>query len=88
MLTRCNPSFAATAGALSSRLEYFPILSLAVRVRLRSGQQKKYALRRVPVAVLWLIIAATAALLAMDAGCYLWLRANDAHRATPNRRNR
>ena len=37
------------------------------------------------MALLLLIIAATATLLAMDAGCYLWLRANDARRAVPIR---
>lgn len=32
------------------------------------------------MALLLLTIAATTALLAMDAACYLWLRANDARR--------
>ena len=40
------------------------------------------------MALLLLIIAATAALLAMDAGCYLWLRANNARRAAPLRHHR
>ncbi len=31
------------------------------------------------------LIAGTTALLAMDAGCYLWLRANDARRSLPVR---
>ena len=35
------------------------------------------------MAFLWLIIAATAVMLTMDAGCYLWLRANNARRASP-----
>ncbi len=33
--------------------------------------------------LLLLIVAATTALLAIDAGCYLWLRANNARRASP-----
>jgi hypothetical protein len=35
--------------------------------------------------LLLLIIAATATLLAIDAGCYFWLRATDARRALPIR---
>ncbi len=35
------------------------------------------------MALLSLLAAATAALLAMDAGCYVWLRINDARRAPP-----
>ena len=37
------------------------------------------------MALLLLMIAGTATLLAMDAGCYLLLRANDARRAPPIR---
>ncbi len=37
------------------------------------------------MALLVLIIAATAALLAVDTGCYLWLRANEARRTLPIR---
>ena len=33
--------------------------------------------------LLWLLVAGTTALLAMDAGCYVLLRANDARRALP-----
>ena len=33
------------------------------------------------MALLSIIIVGTAILLIMDAGCYLWLRANDARRA-------
>ncbi len=37
------------------------------------------------MALLLLMVSGTAALLAMDAGCYLWLRANDARRVMPIR---
>ena len=37
------------------------------------------------MALLLLLVAGTAALLAMDAGCYLWLRANEAGRTPPVR---
>ena len=35
--------------------------------------------------LLLILVAATAALLAMDAGCYFWLRANEAGHAPPVR---
>ena len=37
------------------------------------------------MALLLLIVAGTTALLAMDAGCYVWLRANDVRRTPPIR---
>ena len=35
--------------------------------------------------LLLLLVAGTAALLALDAGCYFWLRANEAGRISPVR---
>jgi hypothetical protein len=35
--------------------------------------------------LLLLLVAGTAALLALDAGCYFWLRANEAGRTSPVR---
>ena len=40
------------------------------------------------MALLLLLVAGMAALLAMDAGCYVWLRANDARRTPPLRHHR
>jgi len=61
-------------------VEYFPILSLAICFRQSSVLQKKPVLPRVHMALLLTIIAGTASLLALDAGCYLLLRANGTRR--------